>query len=68
MKNHTPEKLIQGRCFVCLKPTESPIAYAHQECAYSMSLAREIENQKAKVLNLLEIIKEKDKMLKEKSQ
>ncbi len=67
MKHHSPQPLKQGTCFVCLKPTDNPTAYAHFECAVSMSVAKEIENQKAKVLNLLEVIAEKDKRLKEKN-
>lgn len=65
MIHHSPNQLKQGTCFVCLEPCK-PEGYAHFECAVSMSMAKEIENQKAKVLNLLDVIKEKDKMLKEK--
>lgn len=65
MKGCTKPKdtLMQGTCFVCRQPCD-PLAYCHRECAISLSSARELECEKAKVLDLKQVIEEKDKLLK----
>lgn len=55
--------LQQGRCFICLKPLDNPLAYAHHECCLSASNVKELALAQAKVESLKLVIKEKDKML-----
>lgn len=67
MKHTKPiNPLQQGRCFICLNPTDNPQAYAHQECCLSASNVRELANAQAKINDLRLIIEEKDKLLQSK--
>jgi hypothetical protein len=65
MKSYTKptNPLQQGRCFICLKQLDNPLAYAHHECCLSASNVKELANAQAKINDLKVLIEEKDKLL-----
>ena len=69
MKSYTKptNPLQQGRCFICLKQLDNPLAYAHHECCLSASNVKELAIQIAKNQDLIKVIEEKDKLLQEKN-